>query len=446
MTKNTRTQPFTGIKVADFAWVGVGPIVSRHLADFGATVVRVETSTRPDALRLAPPFRDGQPGLDRSAFGTVFNTNKLGLALNLRLERARELALRLVRWADIVTDSMTPGSLARLGLGYDDLRKVKPAIIMYSTTQQGQTGPYRDFGGYGQHGAAAAGFHDLTGWPDRPPAGIFGAYTDFVAPWFLYTALVAALDYRDRTGQGQYLDQSQVEAALYMLGPELLDYHATGRVPVRAGNDDPEMFPHGAYPCRPHALTPAMVSGSGTGGSELAAPEREERGASSLAEAEVGPGQRWIAVAVRDDADWAALCRVIGHDQWGSDPALHGSACRRERGADIDAAITEWTRGRTSDEAMETLQAAGVPAGVVQTPEDLFADPQLVHRGHWWTLDHAVIGPHAYNAPAWKLSRTPAQGRRAGPTLGQHSLEVCRDLLGLTDDEIADLTAEGVFE
>src|SRR5262249_41112030 len=196
MIEPTADQPFSGIRVLDLAWVGVGPIVSRHLADFGATVVRVESSTRPDTLRLAPPFRDGVPGLDRSAFGAVYNTNKHGMALNLKQPKARELVLRLAAWADIVSDSMTPGSLARFGLGYEDLRAVNPDLIMYSTTQQGQTGPYRSFGGYGSHGAAAAGLLALTGWPDRAPAGPYGAYTDFVAPWFLFTALVAALDYR----------------------------------------------------------------------------------------------------------------------------------------------------------------------------------------------------------------------------------------------------------
>jgi crotonobetainyl-CoA:carnitine CoA-transferase CaiB-like acyl-CoA transferase len=400
--------PFAGLKVADFAWVGVGPIIARHLADFGATVVRVETSTRPDTLRLAGPFRDGQAGINRSAFGAVYNTNKLGLALNLRLPRARDIALRLVRWADVVTESMTPGSMAKLGLGYEDLRAVKPDIIMYSTCQQGQTGPYRSFGGYGQHGAAMGGFHALTGWPDRPPAGIFGAYTDFVAPWFLYTALVAALDYRDRTGEGQYLDQSQVESALHLLGPSLADYFATGRVAVRAGNDDPEMYPHGAFPC--------------TG------------------------DDRWVAVAVRDDADWQALCRVLGREDWAADAGLRGADARRTHASAIEAAIAAWTRVRSPREAMDALQAAGVPAGAVQTCEELFDDPQLLHRGHWWVLNHAVIGPHAYDAPAWKLSRTPARGRLPGPTLGQHSFEVCRELLGMDEEEIAALTAEGVFE
>lgn len=452
MSDNIATLPFDGIKVADFSWVGVGPIVARHLADFGATVVRVESSTRPDTLRLAPPFRDGIPGLNRSAFGAVYNTNKIGLALNLRLPAAREVALRLVQWADIVTDSMTPGSLGRLGLAYEDLRRVKPDIIMYSTTQQGQTGPYREFGGYGQHGAGVAGFHNLTGWPDRPPAGVFGAYTDFVAPWFLFTALVAALDYRDRTGVGQHLDQSQVEAGMQILGPTLLDYFATGRIATRVGNADPEMYPHGAYACAPDPPAPSPRGGPhppapspARGGGELEEPA-DSRPPSMGAGAGVESSDCWIAIAVRDDADWAALCRVIGRESWAADAAMCGSERRRARAPAIERAISDWTGGRTAREAMAALQQAGVPAGVVQTCEDLFADPQLLHRGHWWTMAHAEIGPHAYDAPAWKLSRTPAEPRRAGPALGQHTYEVCRDILGMSNEEIAHLSAEGVFE
>ncbi len=407
-TQDLPDMPFRGLRVLDFAWVGVGPIISRHLADFGATVIRVESATRPDTLRLAPPFRDGQPGLDRSAFGAVYNTNKLGLALNLRLPAAREIALRLVAWADVVTESMTPGSLAKLGLGYEDLRRIKPDLVMYSTTQQGQTGPYRSFGGYGQHGAASAGLHALTGWPDRPPAGVFGAYTDFIAPWFLYAALVAALDHRDRTGEGQHLDQAQVEAGMQLLGPALLDYFANGHITERAGNADPQMFPHGAYPC--------------------------------------AGDDRWLSIAIRDEPDWRALCRAIGREEWADAPELATAEGRRGRGEEIEQAIATWTAERTPHEAMAALQAAGVPAGALQTCEELFDDPQLLHRGHWWHMEHAAIGRHAYDAPAWKLSATPAQPRRAGPALGQHTYDVCHEILGMDDAEIARLSGEGVFE
>lgn len=405
---NSDSRPvFEGLKVADFSWVGVGPIVAKHLADFGATVVRVESMTRPDPLRLAPPFLDGEPGLDRSAFGAAFNSNKLGLALNLSHPGAREAAHRLIRWADVVTDSMTPGTMAKLGLGWDTVRELNPSAIMYSTCQQGQTGPHRSYGGYGTQAASVAGFYEVTGWPDREPAGVYGAYTDFVSPWLLLVALVAALDERRRTGRGQYLDQAQYEAGVSFLGPALLDYTANGRIAARMGNDDPAACPHGAYPCAGE--------------------------------------ERWLALAVRDEAEWAGLCATLGRDDWRCDARLASVLERRARKDEIDDGIAAWTRQRPAEEAMRVLQEHGVPAGVVQTCEDLFADPQLTHREHFWFLGHEVIGRHAYQAPAFKLARTPAQPRWAAPALGQHSVEVCRDILGFSEDEIAEFVANGAI-
>lgn len=404
-----------GLRVVDFSWIGVGPITARHLADFGATVVRVESATRPDSLRLAPPFRDGTPGIDRSAFGAAYNCNKLGLGLNLRLPRARELALKLVQWADVVTDSMTPGSLERLGLGYEQLRALNPSVIMYSTTQQGQTGPYAAFGGYGQHGAAVSGFVELTGWPDREPGMPSGAFTDFVAPWFLLTALLAAIDHRERTGEGQYLDQAQVESGIQMVGPALLDYSANGHLRSRRGNEDDDAFPNDAYRCKDQ-------------------------------ETAEGLRDRWCALTVSSLEEWQALCQVIGRSAWAADPGLATAALRREQAEAIRGGIEDWTRCRTPHEAMEALQLAGIAAGAVQTCEELFSDPQLQEREHFWTLNHRVIGPHAYDAPAFKLARTPAQAKRPGPILGEHTQLICTEILGLDDAEIAGLAASGVFE
>ncbi len=400
--------PFTGLKVADFSWVGVGPIVARHLADFGADVIRIESATRPDTLRGAPPFRDGVPGLDRSAFGATFNTNKRGLALNLRPEAGRALALQLCAWADVITESMTPGSLDRLGLTREAIRAVNPRAIIYRTTLNGQTGPHCQFGGYGSHGAALAGLHGLSGWPDRPPAGTFGAYTDFIAPWALFTTLAAALDHRARTGEGQEIEQSQSETGIWMLAPTVIQAAAGGPAVHATGNDDPQMFPHGAFPC------------AGT--------------------------DRWVALAVRDAAGWQALCGLLVRADWAADPALQETEARRAQREPIEAAISAWTAQHTPHEAMAKLQAAGVPAGALQTCEELYSDPQLAARGAFWFLDHAVIGTHAYNAPVWKLSRTPATGRAAAPVLGQHTFDIACEVLGLSVEEIAELTADGVFE
>ena len=217
--KKTSKQVFDGICVADFSWVGVGPQAARELAEHGATVIRIESHKRLDQLRLLPPFKDREPGIDRTAFGACFNTNKYGISIDLKTRKGKEVADRLVRWADVVGESMTPGSMEKLGLDYVRLKTIKPDIIMYSTCQMGQSGPYAGLPGYGAIGAAMSGASYLFGWPDRSPIGPFGAYTDFVSPWFLISTLIGALLYRKRTGMGLYIDMSQIEASITFLSP-----------------------------------------------------------------------------------------------------------------------------------------------------------------------------------------------------------------------------------
>ncbi len=228
-TNAPRRRAFEGLKVADFAWVGVGPIIAKALADHGATVVHVESGVRPDVLRLGPPFRDGQPGMDRSQFFANFNSSKLGLSLNLALPEGQELAHRIVDWADVVVESFTPGVLAAAGLSYEDLAKDRPDLLMLSTCLYGQTGPYATYRGFGTQGSALAGIHGLTGWPDRAPKGTWGAYTDFIAPRFGVAALAAAVLERQTSGLGQHIDLAQVEAAIHFVEPLLLEFDATGR-------------------------------------------------------------------------------------------------------------------------------------------------------------------------------------------------------------------------
>ncbi|MBI4308136.1 MAG: CoA transferase [Chloroflexi bacterium] len=401
-------QVFDGLHVADFSWVGVGPITIRYLADFGATVVHVESGTHPDVLRLAPPFKDGTPGLDRSGFFADFNASKYGMSLNLNHPRGREVALRLIAWADVVAESYVPGTMRKWGLDYECVRQWKPDVIYFSTCQQGQTGPLATQPGYGTQLVSLAGFTDLTGWPDRTPAGPYGAYTDFVNPRFGVAALVGALLYRRRTGRGLHLDLSQLEGGLQFLAPLLLDYQVNGRTTTRMGNRDPLMAPHGAYPC-------------------------------------LGD-DRWIAIAVEDDAQWMALCGVMGRPGWTRASRLAAFEGRKAHEDDLDAHIGEWTRTQKAEELMETLQVAGVPAGVVQTAQDLFADPQLRHRGHFTWLEHREMGRCAYDGPAFRLSKTPGAPRMPAPCLGEHNAHVYREVLGYSDEEVAQMVEDGVME
>ena len=215
-----------------------------------ATVVRVESSTRLDACRTVRPFHDGQPGPDSSALFQTMNAGKRMLTLDLSRPEGREVVLDLARWADVVCEAFTPKTLPSLGLDYDVLVKIKPDLIMLSTCLMGQSGPLAQYAGYGNLAAAITGFFELTGWPDRAPAGPYGAYTDYIVPRFNASAILAALEYRRRTGRGQHIDVAQAEAALHFLAPTILDYTANGRVQTRRGNADSELAPHGVYPVR----------------------------------------------------------------------------------------------------------------------------------------------------------------------------------------------------
>ena len=238
--------PLDGIRVVDFSWIGVGPISTKYLADHGAEVIRVESWAHPDGLRYGPPHAEGVIGENRSYFFAACNTSKYSVTLNLTKPEARDLARRLVATADVVTESFTPGVMRKWGLDYEHLVQLKPDLIMLSTCMQGQTGPHALYPGFGNLMAGLLGFYELTGWPEGEACAIYGAYTDFIAPRFVSLCLLAALEYRRRTGQGQYIDGAQSEASLHFLAPALLDYTANGRVMQRQGNRDPHMAPHGA--------------------------------------------------------------------------------------------------------------------------------------------------------------------------------------------------------
>jgi crotonobetainyl-CoA:carnitine CoA-transferase CaiB-like acyl-CoA transferase len=397
--------PLEGLKVLDLTWIGVGPISTRCLADHGATVVKVESETRADGLRFAGPFADGKPGWNRSQFFGDFNTSKLDLCLDLKHPQATEIARKLVAWADVFVESYTPGAIARVGLGYETLRALKPSLVMLSTCLMGQTGPHKHMAGYGYHAGALAGFTELTGWPDAPPAGPYQAYTDVVAPRFLIATLLAAVDHARRTGEGQHIDLAQLEAGLQFLAPELLDYQANSRLAARLGNRGCDAVPQGVYPCK-------------------------------------GEDQ-WCAVAVESEAQWSSLCRVLRAQDWLADAALASPAGRAARHDELDLRIARWTCMRSPREAMEILQASGVPAGAVQRSHELVHDPQYLHRGFHHPLEHPEMGLVPYTGHQWRIRGYASGPRWAAPTLGQHSFQVLTEIAGLSADEISELVACG---
>ncbi len=378
--------PLSGLKMLDLMWVMAGPAGTRALCDFGVNTVRIESSTRIDTARTLQPFIDDeatQP--EGSAMFHNMNAGKRMMTVDPAKPQGRELILDLVRWADVVTESFTPRAMRGWNLTWETIHEVNPRAIMMSSCLMGQDGPLAEFAGFGNLAAAFAGFTPLCGWPDRSPAGPFGAYTDYVAPRFASAALLAALDERDRTGQGQYIDVSQMEAAIHFLTPAFLQYRLTGEKWLADGNNDPYMSPHGVFPS-----------------------EGEDQ---------------WVAIACRNDADRAALESVLN-----------------------GAALEDWTAARTADDAMNTLQAAGVPAHAVQDSAACFADPQLQHRNHFVELEHPTQGRSVVEGARIVFGRSPAGRPQVAPTMGADNDHVLREILGYTDNQIVELVASGALQ
>ena len=399
---------FEGVKVADFSTSVVGPAAARVLADYGATVVKVESQTHADALRVTAPYMGRKPGVNRSGFFNNYNAGKYSLSLNMRLPRALEIAKRLVQWSDVVIETFRPGVMKKWGLHYEELLKIKPDIIMISSTMLGQSGPYSVYKGFGQHGAALAGWGTTLAYPDDDAVAPFSAYTDYIGTRYVAIAVVAALEYRRRTGKGQYIDSSQVESSIDFLATAVLDYQANKRLPQRQANRDPDAAPHGAYRCRGE--------------------------------------DRWCVIAVSTDEEWRKFCGVIGHPLWTSDPKFTTLSARKKHEDELDRLVEIWTVKHTPEEIVTVMQKAGIAAAVVANAKDLAEDPQLLHRKHYEVLEHSEIGPHSYENFAFRLSKTPGAPLKAAPCLGEHNAQVCTEILGLSDEEFVQLLTEGVFE
>ncbi|MFN0028213.1 MAG: CoA transferase [Acidimicrobiales bacterium] len=393
-----------GLKVLDLAWSVAGPMTGRTLADFGATVVRVETRERPCVARTTGPFHPdrARSPLESSGMWADINAGKLGLELDLSRPEGVEVALDLVRWADVVVESFSAGSLERMGLGYQRMADINPGVILLSSSLPGQTGVLQ-LPGLGNLATALFGFTSTTGWPDRTPSGPFGAYTDIVAPRFALAATLAALQHRQRTGQGQHLDLSQAESSLHLQTPALLDAEVNGVDLTPRGNRDLTMAPHGIYPAR---------------------------------------GQdRWIAIACQHEDAWRALAVGLGRPDLADCPL----AQRLDRQDELDGLIAAWSADQDPEVLQAHLQALGIAAHQVQASRECLADPQLAHRGHYGTVTHPLWGPVLVERPRLHLSRTPGTLRGPGPMYGQHTHQVLGEFLGYPDHRLAELAAAGVL-
>jgi crotonobetainyl-CoA:carnitine CoA-transferase CaiB-like acyl-CoA transferase len=384
-----KTKAWEGVNILEFGSGAAGPIATRYFVEHGATVLRIESKGRPDFLRVYSLGPDNAHGLEGSPMYDGLNVGKRNLALNLKKPEAVELVKRLVvEWADAVAENFAPRAMKGFGLDYDALTQLKPDLVMISACLNGQTGPHKDYPGFGSQGAALSGFNALTGWPDREPVGPFGTITDSLAPRFVASALAAGLHYRRRTGRGVYLDVSQVESGIWSLAPWLLDYEIDGVIRLRDGNSHRDAVLHGAFACAD----------------------------------EDGVDDRWVTIACWTDDELRRLREIAGDD------------------------IEAWTRTRTRLEVSEQLQAAGIEAVPVADFGDLHEDPQLAHRGHFVPLTHPFLGDGLYERNGFRLSAAASGYHRAGPTLGQDNVWALHDILGLETTQIESLQSAGAVE
>jgi benzylsuccinate CoA-transferase BbsF subunit len=395
--------PLSGIRVLDFTWAWAGPFCTMQLAHLGAEVIRVETTARPACVtRLIPPFADDAPGPNRAGYFNQYNQGKRAITLNLTKPEAIEIAHALVKHVDLVVDNYAAGVMDKLGLGYDKLRSIKPDIIMASLSGYGQTGPYKGFVGYGPPASAAAGMFFGTGYEGGEPGEIGVSYPDPNAGIFGAFAIMAALTHRALTGEGQFIDQSQLETALVLMPEGLLQYNLAKHEPERHGNHDPVMSPHECFKAS-------------------------------------GDDEKWVSIAVGTEAEWQAFCGAIGQPQLAGDARFKTAALRKQNEAALDQIVTAWTSARDRWESTRILQAAGVAAFPSMGNKDLAEDEHLAERGYLVQLEHPEVGKRIHAGIPWKMSGTPCEVRKPAPLRGADTEDVLKSLLGFTLDRIEQL-------
>ena len=412
-----------GIRILDLSRVWAGPLATRMLADMGAEVILIEaTNARMDktnleltkqmwqAGRRLAYFPDGDPGeqpWNRQAMINDFNRNKLGLTLDLNNPRGKDIFRRLVKISDVVLENYTPRVMKNFGFDYPVLTEINPGIIMISMPGYGMDGPYRDYPAYGSGLEQHAGFSSVIGYVDSGPYRTQNSYPDPVASVNAASAIMLALWYRRRTGKGQYIDLAQIEASTCLLGEVFLDYSMNQRPPQRMGNRHAFRAPHGCYRCRGE--------------------------------------DRWVAIAVAGDEEWEALCQVMGNPPWSKEERFVGQLSRWQNQDELDKLIEGWTIGHDHYRVMHRLQKVGVAAGTVVNAQEMLSDPQLRERGYFIELTHPQAGTHLYTGFPVKLSQTPTSFRRPAPCFGEHNGYVLGELLGLSEEDIAQLEKDQII-
>jgi crotonobetainyl-CoA:carnitine CoA-transferase CaiB-like acyl-CoA transferase len=387
-----------GLRILDFTWVLAGPYATRILADFGAEVIKIQSQKT---------SRGAESNL--TGYFNAWNRNKRSITLDISHPEANEIVLKLTEKSDVVIENFSPRVMANWGLNYERLKEVKSNIIMVSLSATGQTGPWKDFVGFGPTIQALSGFTYLTSLDKDSPLGVGYSYADVIAGLYAALAILSALEYRDRTGHGQYIDISEYESMCTLIGPALMDVSLNKREVLPQGNslDYTLAAPYGCYKCL------------GT--------------------------DRWCALAVFDEVEWKALCRVMGNPYWTKEEKFSTLLKRKENSKELGELVERWTVQHTPEEIVQILQGAGVSAGVVQDGEDLSKDPQLIAREFFIHLNHPVLGRTPVDSTPIKFKHHPETHWKAAPLLGEDNRYVFLELLGFKEDDLSSYIERGII-
>ena len=404
--------PLEGVRVIEMGQLIAIPWAMKMLADMGAEVIRLESCQRLETYRSDSVYQNDVAGEFWNQGSNFYEQNRTKRGITLDLGRAEGLSLLrdLIAIADVFAENFTPRVIKNFKLEYEDLRRVRPDIIMVSSTGYGYTGPWANFGATGPATEGASGLAYMTGYAGGPPAMPEIPYTDYTAAEHTVFAVMAALMHRLRTGRGQFVDVSQAQAASATVPEALLDYSVNRRIEPRSGNGHPAMAPHGAYPCR--------------------------------------GDDRWVVIAVSGDAQWHALCRTLGRLDWLEDQRFSDGLRRWRHRTELDRLLGEATKGWDAHRLMQGLQEDGIAAGAVLDSKDLLFDPHLRERGFFEVVSHhpsTGIPPLPYASRPWKLLGTPAVPGRAAPIMGEHNRLVLGELLGRSEGELEAMEAQGVI-
>lgn len=386
-----------GVRVADFSMVWAGPYATAVLGYMGAEIIKIESRKHVDQTRQGSiTLGEDYDGVNSSPIFNNANLNKKSVSIDISTKEGAELAKKIVAESDIVVENMRPGKMAKVGLGYEDLKAVKPDIIMISASGFGATGPYASYGGYAPIFASIGGLAYLTGYADGEPNTMSGVMDLRVGTVSAFVALAALLR-KQRTGKGMYVDVSSSEAISSLIGSDLMGYTMNGVSPMRRGNDDSIMAPHQVYRCKGN--------------------------------------DKWVSIAVATEEEWKSLCHVMGDPEWTKDAKYADEYARWSNRKELDKHMTEWTKEYEDYEVMDLLQAAGVAAMPSMSAEEILSDRHSEARGIFTKVKHPVLGEKTVVMPPWRFSETPAEIEKAAPLLGENNEEIFNGLLGMSKEE-----------